>query len=133
MLVWRYLTDDGIKTSFLCTIDIPKGTAETIEGTMLKFISEKTVQILRLCTFRSDGASVMTGRLLGVAVRLMRHTCSPTMIAVLCVNHRLALAAAHASNSIPYFQQFKSILQTLFFLIKTVQCEWLISMRFKKY
>lgn len=113
VLVGRYLTDDGIKTSFLCITDIPNGTAETIEGAMLKFIGEKTLQISRLCAFGSDGASIMTGRLSGVAVRLMRH--SPTMIAVHCVNHRLALAAAHASDSIPYLQQFKSILQTLFF------------------
>ena len=37
----------------------------------------------------------MTGRLNGVAARLKRH--SPRMISVHCVEHRLALAAAHAS------------------------------------
>jgi hypothetical protein len=37
------------------------------------------------------------------------------MIAVHCVNHRLALAAAHTSDTIPYLQQFKSILQSLFY------------------
>ena len=31
-----------------------------------------------------------------------------------CINHRLALAAAHAGDSIPYIQQFKSILQYIF-------------------
>ena len=102
VLVGRYLTDDGIKTSFLCITDIPNGTVETNEGAMLNSISEKTLQIMRLCVFSSDGASVMTGRLSGVAVRLMRH--SPTMIAAHCVNHRLALAAAHASDLIPYLQ-----------------------------
>ena len=55
----------------------------------------------------------MTGRVSGVAVRLKRH--SPKMIALHCVNHRLALAAAHASDSISYLQQFKSILQMLFY------------------
>ena len=80
---------------------------------MLKFVSDNGLQIARLCAFGSDGASVMTGRLSGVAVRLMQH--SPRMIAVHCVNHRLALAAAHASDSVPYLKQFKSILQTLFF------------------
>ena len=40
------------------------------------------------------------------------------MIAVHCVNHRLALAAAHASDSIPYLRQFKSILQTLFYFFQ---------------
>ena len=48
VLVGRYWTDDGIKTSFLCITDIPNGTAETIDGAMLNFISEKTLQITRL-------------------------------------------------------------------------------------
>ena len=69
-----YLTDEGVKTFFLCITDIPNGTAETIEGSMLKFVWEKSLQILRLCAFSSDGASVITGRLSGVAVRLKRHS-----------------------------------------------------------
>lgn len=67
----------------------------------------------RLCAFGSDGASVMTGRLSVVTVQLMHY--SPRMIAVHCVNHRLALAAAHVSDSKPYVNQFKFILQTLFY------------------
>ena len=113
VLVGRYLTDEGVKASFLCITDIPNDTAETIEGSMLKFVRDKSLQIMRLCAFSSDGASVMTGRLSGVAVRLKRH--SPRVIAVHCINHRLALAAAHAFDTIPYLQQFKSILQSLFF------------------
>lgn len=113
VLVGRYLTDDGIKTSFLRITDIPNGTAETITGAMMKFVSDNALHITRLCAFGSDGASVMTGRLSGIAVRLMHH--NPRMIAVHCVNHRLALAVAHGSDSVLYLQQFKSILQTLFF------------------
>ena len=97
----------------MCIKDIPNGTAETIEGAMLRFVSDKVLQITRLSAFGSDGAPVMTGRLSGVAARLARH--SHRMIAVHCVNHRLALAAAHASDTIPYLQMFKSILQSLFF------------------
>lgn len=102
VLVGKYLTSEGVKTSFLCITDIPNGTAETIESEMLKYASGKSLQITRLCAFGSDGAAVMTGRVSGVAVRLRHH--SPKMIAVHCVNHRLALAAAHASDSIPYLQ-----------------------------
>lgn len=62
-----------------------------------------------------DGASVMTGQLSGVAVQLMHH--SLRMIAVHCINHRLAAANSipHDSDLIPSLQQFKSILQALFF------------------
>ena len=82
-------------------------------------------QYTRLCAFCSDGASVMTGRLSRVAVRLMHH--SPRMIAIHCVNHRLALAAAHASDAIPYLQQFKSILQTLFYFYQNCTLDTIIS------
>jgi len=81
------------------------GTAETIEHTILQCLHDKTLQVMKLHAFGSNGASV--------TVRLRSH--SPTMIAVHCVNHRLALAAALASDSIPYLKQFKSILQTLFY------------------
>ena len=37
------------------------------------------------------------------------------MISVHCISHHLALAAAHASDKIPYLKKFKSILQTLFY------------------
>ena len=113
VLVGRYVTGSRIKT-FLCITDIPNGTAKTIKETILKFLNEKSLDITKLCAFGSDGASVMTGRLSGVAVRLTHH--SSRMIAVHCVNHRLELAAAHASDSIPYLKQFKSLLQTLFSL-----------------
>jgi len=63
------------------------------------------------CAFGSDGAAVMVGRLSGVGVRLKNN--SPKMLAVHCVNHRLVLAAAHASDSVPYLKRFKSILQSV--------------------
>jgi hypothetical protein len=113
VLVGKCLTPEGVKTFFLRITDIPNGTAGTIESAILQYISDKTLQVSKLCAFGSDGASVMTGRSSGVPVRLKQH--SPKMIAVHCVNHRLALAAAHASNNIPYLQKFKSLIQTLFY------------------
>ena len=74
-----------MKTSFLCIIDIPNGTAEKIENAILQYVGDKLLQVTKLCAFGSDEASVMTGRLSGVATRLKHY--SPTMIAVHCVNH----------------------------------------------
>ena len=76
-------------------------------------MTDNTLQVSKLCGFGSDGAAVMTSRSNGVGVRLRIH--SPNMIAVHCVNHRLALAAAHASDSVPYLKQFISIIQTMFY------------------
>ena len=104
---------EGVKTSFLLIQDIHDGRAETSEIAILKSLEEKSLDITRHRGFGSDGASVMIGRLNGVAARLKRH--SPRMISVHCVAHRLALAAAHAADGNPYLQQFKSLLQTLFY------------------
>ena len=89
-------------------------------GTILQYLSDKTLQITKLCAFSSDGASVMTGRLTGVAVRLLGH--SPNMIAVHCVNHRLALAAAQASDSVVYLKQLSTSFKPFFTFIKIVLC-----------
>lgn len=113
VLVARYMTEAGVKTSFLLIEDIHDGKAETIEKTLLQSLKAKSLDITRLRAFGSDGAAVMTGRLNGVAVRLKRH--SPKMISVHCVAHRLALAAAHAADGIPYLQRFKTKLQSLFY------------------
>lgn len=75
-------------------------------------MEEKVLDITWLRGFGSDGAPVMTGRINGVAAQLRRH--SPRMISVHCVAYRLSLAA-HAADGIPYLEQFKSLLQTLFF------------------
>ena len=72
VLVGRYLTDSGVKTSFLHIGDIINGTAETIEGAILQYLSDKNLRITNLCAFGSDGALVMTGRLTGVGVRLQQ-------------------------------------------------------------
>lgn len=113
VLVGRYLSDTGVQTSYLHIVDLPNGTADTIETAMLQYLSDKTLPVTKLRAFGSDGASVMTGRLTGVGVRLKSH--SPNMIAVHCINHRLALAASNASDCIPYLKQYKSLLQTLFY------------------
>ena len=47
----------------------------------------------------------------GVAAQL-KHSC-PSLISIHCVNHRLALAASHAADHIPYHQRFKTHVHTL--------------------
>ena len=94
VLVARYMTETGVKTSFLLIQDIHNGTAETIEMMLLQSVAGKSLDIKRLRGFGSDGAAVMAGRSNGAAARLKKH--SPQMISVHCVAHRLA--AAHACS-----------------------------------
>ena len=116
VLICRYSTCSGIKTSVLQITDIPNGTADTIEAALLQVLSGNGIGISRLRGFGTDGAAVMTGSRNGVATKLRSH--SPRMISVHCINHRLALAAAHAADGIPYIQRFKSILQSFFYFYR---------------
>ena len=70
------------------------------------------MDIDKLKGFASGGASVTVGLHNGVAAQLK--SCSPSLISVHCVNHRLALAASHAADNISYIQRFKSHLHDLF-------------------
>ena len=87
--------------------------AETIETALLQSLTDRVLNIARLRGLGSDGAAVTTGRVTGLATRLKCQ--SHRMISVDYVDHKLALAAAHAVNGVPHLQSFKSILQTLFF------------------
>ena len=112
VLVARYLVGGVVSIAFINIQDIPDGTADTIVQAILSYLSFKSVDIDKLRGFASDGASVMVGRHNGVAAQLKN--CSPSLITIHCVNHRLALAASHAADNIPYLQRFKSHLHNLF-------------------
>ena len=113
VLVGRYILPTGdATTTFLALDDLPDGKAETIESAILKITKKKGLDVSRLRAFGSDGAPVMTGATSGVAKRLKDRF--PTLISIHCVNHRLALAAAHAADDIHYLVRFKATVQTLF-------------------
>ena len=79
---------------------------------LVNITEQKSIDVNRLRGFGSDGAPVMTGVRSGVAKRLKDRF--PKLISIHYVNHRLALAAAHAVDGIPYLVRFKATLQTLF-------------------
>ena len=112
-LLGRYVTaSEGVKTSYLCIVDIPDGKAVSILGAIMYFLDGKLLNIAKFRGFGSDGAAVMTGRLTGVSTRLKAH--AQRLISIHCANHRLALAAAHAADNIPYLKRFKTNIHSLF-------------------
>ena len=113
VLVARYLSGKQVKTAFVEISDIPDGTANTITQAIHSFMAKRSLDINHLRGFATDGASVMVGRHSGVATQLKR-SC-PSLISIHCVNHRLALAASHAADHIPYLQRFKTHLRNLFY------------------
>ncbi|XP_071169572.1 zinc finger protein 862-like [Mytilus edulis] len=109
----RYITENNqVKTSFLGMVELPDGKAETIMNALDKFLNELQLPTEDLIGLGSDGASVMVGRKSGVAARLKQR--NPELVNVHCIAHRLALAAAQATDNIPYLKKFKDLLQQIF-------------------
>ena len=63
-------------------------------------------------TLASDGASVMTGRLNGVGVRL-QWKYSPLLTQIHCVAHKIALAAGQACCDITVFSDYHQTLKNV--------------------
>ena len=94
-----YLTTGAkVCTSFLAIIDLPNGTAETVERYLTTYLESKNIPISRMVGFGTDGASVMTGKHNGVAAHLKHR--QPILISVHCIAHRLALAAGQSDESV---------------------------------
>ena len=109
VLYGRYVTEAGEPcSSFLKIVDLVAGTAEAIRA----YTTDKELAFSKLMGFGSDGASVMTGRLSGVATRL--HRSNPYLVAIHCVAHRLALACSQAGQKVSYIQKFKKALTSLY-------------------
>ena len=84
----------------------------SILDAIMYFLDGKLLIIAKLRGFGSDGAAVMTGRLTGGSTHLKAH--AQRLILIHCANHRLALAAAHAADNIPYLKRFKTNIHSLF-------------------
>ena len=84
--------------------DLFNGTAETIEAALVKYCDDRSISLRKVMGFGSDGAAVMTGKHSGVATRLKVH--NPHMVSIHCIAHRLALAAAHSADAVPYLKKF---------------------------
>ena len=97
---------------FLRIGDLFDGKAEIIEKALLQFCDMAGIEMRKVMGFGSDSAAVMVGRVSSVSTRLRVH--NPVMINIHCVAHRLALAAANASDSIPYLKKFKTAIHNLF-------------------
>ena len=114
----RYVSEAGQPCStFLRIVDLVDGTAERIEEAIKAYLAEKGLPFSKLMGFGSDGASVMTGRVSGVATRL--HKSNQYLVAVHCVAHRLALACSQAGQNVQYVQKFKKSLTTLFWFFQS--------------
>ena len=112
-----YVAEGGIKTSFLCIVELHDGRAITISDTVMKLCGDLQLDVLhRLCGLGSDGASVMLGTRGGVS-RLLKDKI-PFLDSSHCIAHSLALACGQAANEIPYLKNVKDIIDQIYHFYK---------------
>ncbi|XP_069105241.1 zinc finger protein 862-like [Argopecten irradians] len=101
-----------LKIEYCANVEIKDGKAETVYSAIVNWRTSVGVSIKRVSGFGSDGASVMTGKVSGVGVRLQRN--NPRIIHVWCAAHRLALVCYWAAKHVPYLARMQEILIAIY-------------------
>lgn len=114
---YRTVSRCRAETFFVENCKIPNGTAETV--TSLKSqLQKKQVKPKKTVSFGSDGASIMTGQVNGVAARLYSEV-NPILINLHCIAHKLALRYCTLSaGKVQYLKKYQETLTSLFYWFK---------------
>ena len=100
---------------FLSIQNVLEKSTSANADTLVKLITEELTRddldLNKLSSLASDGASVMTGSHHGVAAKLRELV--PTLINIHCICHRFALACNDANNSLRVISQVKTVLRQL--------------------
>ncbi|XP_071122736.1 zinc finger protein 862-like [Mytilus edulis] len=99
-------TECKVKTAFLSIDNLleesDSANSATITDRIIKNIEEYGLKKDKLCSFVSDGASVMVGSRSGVAAKLKEM--NPLVISIHCICHRLALACTDTLQNVSYIK-----------------------------
>ena len=102
----------SVRVELCANISIVDGKAETVYDSIIQWLQDNGININKVSGFGSDGASVMTGRLNGVGVKLK--SINPRIIHIWCAAHRLALKSYWAAKRVPYFEKINEMLIAIY-------------------
>ena len=108
----KILNGPVAETLFLRNVDVLDGTAQTITDKLKQIFQDLDIPWSKVVCFSSDGASVMLGRINGVATKLRE--LNPAMVCIHCAGHRLTLAVSQATDGIAYFTRYKTNVKSMF-------------------
>ncbi|XP_076436211.1 uncharacterized protein C17orf113-like [Babylonia areolata] len=99
LIMFARIENNGVvETLFLGNYTIDRGTSECVFDMLVEVLQEWSITDRQLAGLGSDGASVMTGRLNGVGVRLKAR--QPALVHIHCAAHRVALATKDATENV---------------------------------
>ena len=122
ILFCRIIHKGELRVEFCANISIADGKAETLYNCILDWLQNVGLGINKVSGFGSDGASVMTGRLNGVGVKLKSD--NPRIIHIWCAAHRLALVSYWAAKRVPYLATVNEMLIAIFNFYQYSACRY---------
>lgn len=117
LIIYMRLIDSDTfvaSTHFLgnVTVEGSSCTAVVLFDLIMNFLQDKGIDLSTLIGFGSDGASVMTGRISGVATRF-KQKC-PHLVSIHCMAHRLNLCTSQASTKVEYLKNMEGTFTDLY-------------------
>lgn len=107
----KYLKNGSPKVSFIKDIHLSDGKSDTIFSELVPAI-EECGGFEKMSDFTSDGASAMVGSKEGVATKLKEK--KENIIAINCINNRLALASKDSFESDKRFMKIDEIMTSTY-------------------
>uniref|UniRef100_A0A672HAQ6 HAT C-terminal dimerisation domain-containing protein n=1 Tax=Salarias fasciatus TaxID=181472 RepID=A0A672HAQ6_SALFA len=104
------------ETRLLGNYDVHSGTAQCTFNKLVEVLRQTDVELSRVISLGSDGASVMLGKHAGVGALLRRE--SAFSIQVHCIAHRVALAAQDAAKSVGQLGTYKHTVASVYSFYK---------------
>ena len=109
----RYVKLGVAITKFLINVPLKDGCAHTIVAAVAKQCGKLGIDLTKMTSLATDGASVMMGRKSGVGVQ-MQSKHSPFTIQTHCIAHRLNLACTDSIKKEDFLVKFRDKFESLY-------------------
>ncbi|CAG8584582.1 1171_t:CDS:2, partial [Scutellospora calospora] len=111
-IVSKHLSNNYSVIRFLGIIQLDNAAAQPTVNNINHFLTAKKLNISNIFHIGSDGASTMIRKKNGVAAIFKKQ--NPFLLEYHCIAHRLALTAKDATEKVPYFENYNSIINNLY-------------------
>ncbi|CAH1770032.1 13839_t:CDS:2, partial [Entrophospora sp. SA101] len=120
----KYCYKGIVKVRYLKLLQVEESNAITLYNAIINLFDKNDI-VKKICSFASDGASVMMGKNTGVATRIAQ--INHFLYITHCIAHRLSLACGDAQEQVEFCKSVESVMKKvyLFFSKSSKRCDLL--------